>query len=61
MRVAMYVRVSSDRQAEKEVSIPAQMKAIQQYCQSKGWVIVSVSLLKRGDQLKPMNEQSFKK
>lgn len=29
MKVAIYVRVSSDRQAEKELSIPAQIKAIQ--------------------------------
>lgn len=39
MKVAVYVRVSSDRQAEKELSIPAQLKSIQQHCQNKGWFI----------------------
>ncbi|WP_342425504.1 recombinase family protein [Paenibacillus sp. FSL L8-0502] len=33
--------MSSDRQAEKELSIPAQLKAIQQYCLDKGWIIVN--------------------
>jgi len=35
MKVANYARVSSDRQAEKELSIPAQIKAIQKYCLEK--------------------------
>ncbi|QNK57439.1 recombinase family protein [Paenibacillus sp. PAMC21692] len=60
MRVAMYVRVSSDRQAEKELSIPAQMKAIQQYCQSKGWVIVS-EFIEKGRSAKTDERAEFQK
>ncbi|WP_281278011.1 hypothetical protein [Paenibacillus rhizophilus] len=32
IQVTIYVCMSSERQAEKELSIPAQIKAIQQYC-----------------------------
>ena len=31
MRVAIYARVSSERQAEKDLSIPAQLKALKRY------------------------------
>lgn len=60
MKVAMYVRVSSDRQAEKELSIPAQMKAIQQYCQSKGWVIIN-EFIEKGKSAKTDDRDEFQK
>lgn len=41
MKVAIYARVSPSQQAEKEISIPAQIKAIQQYCQERGHIIVN--------------------
>ena len=41
MRVAAYARVSSKEQAEKELSIPAQLNAIKKYCNDKGWKLVS--------------------
>ncbi|NPV89878.1 MAG: recombinase family protein [Firmicutes bacterium] len=40
LRVVAYARVSSKEQAEKELSIPAQLKAIRKYCQDKGWKLV---------------------
>ena len=37
MRVAIYARVSSERQAEKELSIPAQIKALKKYALDREW------------------------
>ena len=41
MRVAIYARVSSERQAEKELSIPAQLKALKRYALGRGWDVVA--------------------
>ena len=41
MRVAIYARVSSTRQAEKELSIPAQLKALRKYALGQEWNIVA--------------------
>jgi site-specific DNA recombinase len=40
MKVATYVRCSSDRQAEKELSIPAQLKTLRQYASKYGHIVV---------------------
>ena len=34
---ALYVRVSTGRQAEKDLSLPDQEKQLRAYCQQKGW------------------------
>lgn len=60
MKVAIYARVSSDRQAEKELSIPAQVKAIQQYCQERGYIIVS-EYIEKGKSAKTDERQEFQK
>lgn len=60
MKVAIYVRVSSDRQAEKELSIPAQVKAIQQYCLDKGWIIVN-EFIEKGKSAKTDDRPEFQK
>ena len=39
MRAALYVRVSTDKQAEK-YGIPSQIEALKNRCQEKGWTIV---------------------
>jgi site-specific DNA recombinase len=39
--VAIYARVSSEKQAEKDLSIPAQLKALRRYALERGWEIVS--------------------
>ena len=41
MKVALYARVSSDKQAEKDLSIPAQLKQMREYCRRNGWLIVN--------------------
>lgn len=60
MKVAIYVRVSSDRQAEKELSIPAQVKAIQQYCLEKGWTIAN-EFIEKGKSAKTDDRPEFQK
>lgn len=40
IKAVAYARVSSKEQAEKELSIPAQLEAIRNYCKQKGWKLV---------------------
>jgi len=40
MNVVTYLRVSSEQQAERELSIPAQRDALQRYAEERGWNIV---------------------
>lgn len=60
MKVAIYARVSSDRQAEKELSIPAQVKAIQQYCQERGFLIIN-EFIEKGKSAKTDDREEFQK
>ncbi len=39
-RVVSYLRVSSGRQAESDLSIPDQRRHIERYCAARGWTIV---------------------
>ena len=39
IRAALYLRVSTARQAEKDLSIPDQRRQAEAYCQSKGWIV----------------------
>ncbi len=41
MKVALYVRVSSEKQAEKDLSIVAQLKALREYAGKHGWTVVT--------------------
>ena len=40
MRVACYARVSSERQAEKDLSIPSQLKALREYASHNGHIVI---------------------
>jgi site-specific DNA recombinase len=40
VRAALYARVSSERQAERDLSIPAQLKAMRQHAEKQGWRVV---------------------
>jgi site-specific DNA recombinase len=40
-RAALYLRVSTGRQAESDLSIPDQRRQAKAYCQSRGWEIVA--------------------
>ncbi len=41
LNVAMYLRVSTGRQAEQDLSIPDQRRQVTTYCATKGWNVVS--------------------
>src|SRR3546814_9875539 len=41
MRAALYLRVSTTRQAEKELSIPDQSRQLTAYCAGKGWSVAA--------------------
>ena len=41
LRAALYVRVSTARQAEADLSLPDQLKQLQAYCERRGWVVVA--------------------
>jgi len=40
MNTVVYARVSTEKQAEKELSIPAQLKAMTEYARQRGWEVV---------------------
>ena len=39
-RVAIYARVSTDEQAERDLSLPFQLERCRYYVQGKGWEVV---------------------
>lgn len=41
-RIALYLRVSTDEQAKHGLSLEAQLKKLQDYCQFKGWEVFKV-------------------
>jgi site-specific DNA recombinase len=41
VRAALYLRVSTGRQAENDLSIPDQRRQANGYCTSRGWEIVA--------------------
>ena len=41
MNVTIYARVSSEEQAEKELSVPAQLKALREHAAKSGHAVVA--------------------
>jgi DNA invertase Pin-like site-specific DNA recombinase len=41
MKVALYARISDEKQAEKDLSIPAQLKALRKYSIERGWEVAA--------------------
>ena len=60
MRVAIYARVSSERQAEKELSIPAQIKALQKYALDRDWEVVA-EFVDEAESARSANRPAFKR
>jgi len=60
IRIAAYARVSSKKQAEKELSIPAQLKAIRKYCQDKNYKLVA-EYIDEGKSAKTADRPAFQK
>jgi hypothetical protein len=42
MRVALYIRVSTQEQAEEGYSISSQKQRLLAYCKARGWIVVSI-------------------
>jgi len=40
MYVVLYARASSDRQADKGLSVPAQFREMRAYCDTKGYAVL---------------------
>lgn len=40
MNCFLYARISTDKQAQKELSIPAQLEAMKEYAKRQGWKVV---------------------
>jgi len=40
MRVCLYVRVSTARQAERDLSLPDQLKQLHKWCEANGHAVV---------------------
>ena len=59
MRVAIYARVSSERQAEKDLSIPAQIKALKRYALNRQWDIVA-EYVDEAESARSANRPAFK-
>ena len=59
-RVVACARVSSKEQAEKELSIPAQLKAIRKYSQDKNYKLVA-EYLDEGKSAKTADRTTFQK
>ena len=59
MRVAIYARVSSERQAEKELSIPAQVKALKRYALNRDWDVVA-EYVDEAESARSANRPAFK-
>ena len=59
VRVALYARVSSERQAERELSIPAQLKALETYALNRGWDVVA-EFIDEAESARSANRPAFK-
>ena len=58
MKVLLYARVSSERQAEKDLSIASQLKALRKYATDKGWEITK-EYVDEAESARTANRPSF--
>jgi DNA invertase Pin-like site-specific DNA recombinase len=58
MKAAIYARVSSEKQAEKDLSIPAQLKALRKYALDRDWDI-SAEYVDEAESAKSANRPAF--
>ena len=59
MKVCCYARVSSERQAEKDLSIPSQLKALRRYASERGWEVVA-EYVDEAESARTANRPKFK-
>lgn len=60
MKVAIYVRVSTDEQAKEGFSIPAQRERLRAFCESQGWEIVQ-EYIEEGWSAKDLNRPQMQR
>ncbi|WJQ03258.1 recombinase family protein [Geobacillus stearothermophilus] len=60
MKVATYVRVSTDEQAKEGFSIPAQRERLRAFCESQGWEIVQ-EYIEEGWSAKDLNRPQMQR
>jgi site-specific DNA recombinase len=58
-KVVIYARVSSERQAEKDLSIPAQTKALKKYALDRGWDVIN-EYVDEAESARTANRPAFK-
>ena len=58
MKAVIYARVSSEKQAEKDLSIPAQLKTLRKYALERSWEIVS-EYVDEAESAKSANRPAF--
>src|SRR5688572_32410820 len=59
MKVVLYARVSSEKQAEKDLSIAAQLKALRKYALERGWE-TSREFVDEAESARSANRPAFK-
>ena len=59
MNCLLYARVSTDKQAQKELSIPAQVDAMKNYAGRNGWKVIS-HFIDKGESAKTANRPQLK-
>ena len=60
MKIALYARVSSERQAEKDLSIPAQIKSLKKYALDHDWDVVA-EYIDEAESARTANRPAFQK
>ncbi|HDD45227.1 MAG TPA: recombinase family protein, partial [Candidatus Desulfofervidus auxilii] len=60
MNCILYARVSTEKQAEKELSIPYQIKVMRDYARRHGFKIIG-EFIDRGESAKTINRPQLKK
>ena len=57
-RAALYARVSTEKQVERDLSIDAQIKALQAYARKRGWAVVH-EFLDEAESARTANRPAF--
>ena len=60
MNVVLYARVSSEQQAEKDLSLPSQLKTLREYALKRNWTIVE-EFVDEAESARTANRPSFQR
>ena len=60
MNTLLYARVSTDKQAQKDLSIPAQIQAMKEFAKKNGWRVIG-HFIDEGESAKTANRPELKK